>query len=385
MLHEVFWKNPGYKVRESLTGDITCDYLIVGGGITGVALAYFLSSSGAKNIVLVEKGFIGDGATGKSAGILTVRGELDLTQIIKLYGRKKGLAYWDINKEGLSLVASIVKKEKLNCDFELQDTLFGSISDEGCDYVLKEYLEEKKIEKSSCLLTGEAIKKEIISPLFKQVVISKNHAISVNPRKHVQSLSEAVAKKGVRIYEHTGVSSIRGSVAQTAGGNITFKKIIRAVDVFSKVKDIRNRKSTIAISEPLSKKQIASIGLSRKKIIWDSEQEYHYLKLTKEGRLMVGFGDKILNKKHNRTIPLTSHFREIERFIKKIFPQLEIEIAYAWSGIFGTTDNLIPSVQKTQNGFVIGGAGSQIMCVVLAKHIADVLLNRKTKLDSFFG
>jgi len=48
MKHEVFWKNPGYKVRPELKEDIECDYLIVGGGVTGVSLAYFLSKHKSK-------------------------------------------------------------------------------------------------------------------------------------------------------------------------------------------------------------------------------------------------------------------------------------------------------------------------------------------------
>jgi len=46
MKHEVFWKNPGYVVRSKLKENIKCDYLIVGGGITGVSTAYFLLKRG---------------------------------------------------------------------------------------------------------------------------------------------------------------------------------------------------------------------------------------------------------------------------------------------------------------------------------------------------
>mgnify|MGYP001576165951 CR=1 FL=1 len=89
MRYEVFWKNPSYKQRKPLTKDIECNYLIVGGGITGVSLAYFLSKFGAKNIVLVERHAIASGATGKAAGTLVLKGELDISDIIELYGKEK--------------------------------------------------------------------------------------------------------------------------------------------------------------------------------------------------------------------------------------------------------------------------------------------------------
>ncbi len=91
MKKEIFWKNPGYNPRPSLNKEIKCDYLIVGGGVTGISSAYFLKQLGAKNIVLIEKDIIGSGATGKSAGMLSTRGELDLDHLEKIYGKGRGL------------------------------------------------------------------------------------------------------------------------------------------------------------------------------------------------------------------------------------------------------------------------------------------------------
>lgn len=48
----------------------TADYVIIGGGISGAAIGYNLLKNGAKNVVLVEKGFLASGATGRcGAGI----------------------------------------------------------------------------------------------------------------------------------------------------------------------------------------------------------------------------------------------------------------------------------------------------------------------------
>jgi sarcosine oxidase subunit beta len=48
----------------------TADILIIGGGISGVSIGYFLMKNGAKNVVLLERGFLASGATGRcGAGI----------------------------------------------------------------------------------------------------------------------------------------------------------------------------------------------------------------------------------------------------------------------------------------------------------------------------
>jgi sarcosine oxidase subunit beta len=46
----------------------TADIVIIGGGIIGVSVAYYLGKMGAKNVVLLEKDRIGEGSTGLCAG-----------------------------------------------------------------------------------------------------------------------------------------------------------------------------------------------------------------------------------------------------------------------------------------------------------------------------
>ena len=48
----------------------TADVVIIGGGIIGVSTAYYLAKEGMENIVLIEKGTICGGSTGRcGAGI----------------------------------------------------------------------------------------------------------------------------------------------------------------------------------------------------------------------------------------------------------------------------------------------------------------------------
>ena len=48
----------------------TADVVIIGGGISGVAIAYNLAKKGVKNIVVIEKSYLASGATGRcGAGV----------------------------------------------------------------------------------------------------------------------------------------------------------------------------------------------------------------------------------------------------------------------------------------------------------------------------
>jgi len=51
----------------------TADVVVVGGGIAGVSTAFFLGEAGVRSVVVLERGTIGGGATGRAAGVMTLQ------------------------------------------------------------------------------------------------------------------------------------------------------------------------------------------------------------------------------------------------------------------------------------------------------------------------
>jgi len=69
-----------------------CSYLIIGGGIIGCSIAYHLAKAGAKDIVLLEKSGLTEGATWHAAGLVgQLRSSRNTTRMlqrsVELYGR----------------------------------------------------------------------------------------------------------------------------------------------------------------------------------------------------------------------------------------------------------------------------------------------------------
>ena len=52
----------------------TADAVVVGGGTVGAWCAYFLRRAGLARVVLIEKGFLGQGASSRAAGVVRVQG-----------------------------------------------------------------------------------------------------------------------------------------------------------------------------------------------------------------------------------------------------------------------------------------------------------------------
>ncbi len=383
MKHEVFWKNPGYKSRPELKEDIDCDYLIIGGGVTGVSLAYFLSHDKSKKIVLIEKRFIASGATGKAAGILTAKGELDLKDLIKNFGKKGAISYWKGNIESLDNIEHLIKKEKIECEYESLPTLYCDFNYPSYHNLMEEYKAEKEINDVK-IIEGEELRKELNTPLFRRALVSPEKAVSVNPLKLTQNLSKVAEKRGVKIFENTGLEFIKDNYAFTNYAKIKFKKVIFSNDFGYHDSRIVPIKSTLIVTKVLSNKQLKETGLIKKKMVWDTKKDYEYFKVTKDNRILIGFGGIRTHKADHRHDPHFPHLDKLELFFKKLFPYTNIPIEYVWSGSYGSTNRWMPIVKLEKNKIVIVATGSQVISVMMAQHVAKKLSNKKSTLEDYF-
>ena len=110
------WKvNTQEKVLPKLNQDISCDILIVGGGIAGLSCAYYLKDTNRK-IVLIDKNTCGSGATGYNTGKLTWMQDLIYHKIEKNYDTKTALLYLESQKEAIKLINDIVKDNHIDCN-----------------------------------------------------------------------------------------------------------------------------------------------------------------------------------------------------------------------------------------------------------------------------
>lgn len=387
MKFEVFWKNEGYKARPELKQDIACDYLIIGGGITGLSAAYFLAKKGVTNIVVAEKNTIGSGATGKSAGTLIMRAERDLKDLIQEYGIEKTEVLWGKTHEALQHLKRIIDEADIDCDAEIQDTLMCGFKKKTANDVYAEYEAEKSLELTTKMLEGDDLKKEVNSPLFSHGMLSAQHGLCVNPLKFIQGFSHAVEKLGVTIYENTSVTRASDGNAKTAQGDIHYKKLIWAIDADYPEDDIKNLKTTVVVTRPLSHDEVSRIGFAkRKKVVWDSRRNENYFKMTEDNRILMGFGGIVVHKRNKKTDPHFPHLQQLEGFLKKLFPYLDLPVEYAWSGHFGVNKHWSqgPFIEIKGDTAAIGGCGSQVICFMAAEHVADTLLGKESPVKDFF-
>ncbi|MBX7067531.1 MAG: FAD-binding oxidoreductase [Parachlamydiales bacterium] len=80
------WQEIATTAWPSLKKDLQSDVAIVGGGISGIATLFYLLTLTDKQIVLVERGKIGCGATGNNAGFAWAHIERPVSELVEEFG-----------------------------------------------------------------------------------------------------------------------------------------------------------------------------------------------------------------------------------------------------------------------------------------------------------
>ena len=90
--HISFWTaKSALPLLNPLKEDLETDVVIVGGGLAGLSVAYCLSQSG-KKVVLVEDGYIGSGETGRTTAQLVTALDDRYHSLEKIFGEEKTCA-----------------------------------------------------------------------------------------------------------------------------------------------------------------------------------------------------------------------------------------------------------------------------------------------------
>src|ERR671937_1671178 len=111
------WLDGIQRTYPAVDGDTDADVAIVGGGIAGIASAYFLATAGAR-VVVLEGRSVAEGASGRNAGFLLAGVAENFVAASRRYGEEHAWRIWCLTKRTQSLVRSLVETHRIGCDLE---------------------------------------------------------------------------------------------------------------------------------------------------------------------------------------------------------------------------------------------------------------------------
>jgi glycine/D-amino acid oxidase-like deaminating enzyme len=216
-----------YPEYPPLEGEIEVDVTIIGAGITGLTTAYLLKKSGLR-VAVIEKDTIGAGVSGHTTGKVTSQHNLIYDKLTKRLGKDTARIYGQANQSAISVIADIIKKESIDCDWHHEDSYVYTTDSSK--------LEQFKNEAAAAQECGLPASYETSSELPFSIAgaVKFTNQASFHIRKYLLGLASAINGDGSCIYEHSHVIGIHeGSPCRvsTREGKVLSKDIVVATNV----------------------------------------------------------------------------------------------------------------------------------------------------------
>ncbi len=347
---------------KKLEKDLSCDYLIVGAGFTGLSAARKLGQINKnKKIILIDSQLAGEGASSRNSGYLvdtTLNDGFVSNKDISNYKNKAA-----IYKLGIKAVKDFIEKYQVDCDWNECGKYFASSRLE----------DEKKAEKFSNLLNKlnfenlifhkDELKKRLGTNFYKVGVFTKG-GILLHPGKLINAMVKALPDN-IILYENTTLLKWRKSNNHIdctfEKSKIKTKKIIFCTNGFLSNLGIKKRYNfpitlTASMTRPLNEKEFKSIGEPKEWGVLPIRPMGATVRMTKDRRILIRNTAELRNPNvmSKQELNKRTYFHKIG--IEKRFPTLEKDIINSsWSGIVCRSGNSSQIFEKIDTNIFVAG------------------------------
>lgn len=386
---QAYWllKNGLVTSYPALQADIQCEVAVIGGGITGALVAYHLVEAGMDTVV-VDRRDIGMGSTAATTALLQYEVDTPLHELIEKVGRQNAEQSYRLCLEAIGKIETLVQRLDVDCSFQRKKSLYLASSKGDVEGLRKEYAARKAIG-----IDLDFLEREDITSRFsfdRPAALLSHTAGQLDAYRFTFALLNG--SSGLRVFDRTQVTEYQpdenGVTLKTnRGATIRARRVVYATgyEAHQQLKqNIGKLISTYAlVSEPIT----AFTGWGEDQcLIWETKRPYLYLRTTGDGRILMGGEDDPFNndRARDRRIPKKTK-RLIERF-HDLFPQIDLEVGYAWAGTFGETEDglaYIGSVKQFPNAyFALGYGGNGITYSLIAAEIIRDAICGKSNPDA---
>lgn len=318
-----------------LRGEAKAAVAIIGGGLTGCAVAYACSAAGIK-VVLLEAERIGRGPSSFGDGIARNEPARSFRDLEKQVGRRAARAMFDATRRAVLDLATTTRRLSARSAAEIQDAI-RIAGPYGVDAALQKeatarrdaaiearWLKRERAAVDARAETGGAMR-------MKGWGLVDPHALAIN-------FAKAAAARGATLVERTTVRKIRtrkrGVDVQTADGVITAETVVvctgEPTELFRPLKrHFRFEERYLVATEPLP-------GAIRRQlfdalVVTDRETPPHAIRSAPNDRLIVAGADQPRTKARGKDKLLVQRTGELMYELLRLYPAiLGVQPSYGW-------------------------------------------------------
>ena len=372
------------------------DVAIVGGGLSGLWTAYYLSAAQPTlRIAILEARHVGFGASGRNGGWCSGFFPLSLSELAAIYGRDAAVLAYQESFATLPEIEQVLRREGIDCGWHRGGTVQSATTALQAQRLQKHLMQQHasglSVADAEWLPSNRV--NEQISVAETHGAIYSPHCATVNPFQLVNGLAQVVHQRGVTIWQNTAVQTIDDGVVTHSHGRVIAKQVVQATEGYSHTIAQTKRRivplySLMVATEPLDQATLQTIGWHNRATFNDGGQMVIYAQLTADGRIAFGgrgapyhFASRV---RERFDLDDNTH-RRIVAAIAQHFPAAaQARITHRWGGPLAAPRDWTPTVMLDRvhkyarlGGYVGDGVAATNL---FARTLVDLLLERQTSL-----
>jgi glycine/D-amino acid oxidase-like deaminating enzyme len=374
-----------------LEENIKTDVVIIGGGISGALVRYYLVEAGIKCIT-VDARTVGLGSTCASTSLLQYEIDVPLVELIKISHKEKAERAYHLCNDAITKLGEIAAKLKFT-DFTMRDSLYFAAYKKDVSFLQKEFDARKAAKFNVEFLNRAQIEKDygISSP----AAILSHHGAVTDAYKFVHELLRHRHTNKPDVFDRTKIvkriNHKNGVTLTTENGHsIQAVKVVYATgyEVTEMLdKPIVKLQSTYAIiSEQFNHKPF----WKNQAVLWNTADPYLYMRTTNDRRILIGGRDEDYYNPTRRDKLIERKAKLLANDFKKLFPEIVFNTEFSWAGTFGSTKDGLPYIGAYKpyphSYFALGFGGNGItFSQVAAEIIVDLLQGKSNPNANLFA
>jgi glycine/D-amino acid oxidase-like deaminating enzyme len=382
---------PTYPV---LAGTLDVHAAIVGGGLTGAAIAYACAAAGVR-VALLEAGRIGQGPSGRSAGLILQSPAQAFVDMERAHGRRAARAIWTAWRRAALELAATIRRLNLRCGLTPADAVTWAPGGDRATTLQRELAARREGGLEGTWMTPRAL--AALDVEGAGAIRTKGDAV-VDPARLCQGFARAAAVRGAAVFERTRATRIHtasGRLAvDTDRGVVSCETLVVATgeptELFDPLARHFDMRESYIVQTPPLPPRVRSASPEPNLILQDVEEPPHRLAWTASDRILWSGADQPRIPERLREKTLVQRTGQLMYELSLMVPAISgIQPEHGWDAPYSVTRDGLPFIGPHRNYprhlFALGLGTNPAAAFLASRVLLRHLTGASEKADDVFG
>lgn len=337
------------------------DVAVVGSGFTGLSAARTLALGG-REVLVLEDGVIGVGASTRNAGFLGRQLLAGFSSIMKHQGLQPAVDLYRGASDAYEFTLNLIKSESIDCHLSERGRFLPAWNQAQYDFAARDFdIQHQHTGLEGGMISAEAMAQEVRCEGGVGGLLITNTG-SVHPGLYHQGLLSLSERAGVTLRDNARVTAINyekdGRYLHTARGIVKAKEVVIATNGYtgSETRWFRRRlvraRAFMAATEPLEPALIRQLIPTDRTYVDYSRNLFNYWRRAPDTDNRILFGGQVgfLHRGLDRIAG------GLQVDMKRVFPELaDARFSHVWEGIIALTVDRLPHIGKRDGAYFAFG------------------------------